>query len=259
MNITPIKTPKIIQGSPPIASIVDTAIHTLTERCIIAITSKIISISEGRVADSQTISKETLVQLESQLYLPPNPDMFNISLTVTNNMLIPTAGIDESNGNGKYILWPKDPFRTAQQIRLHLSERFRLFRIGVLITDSKTTPMRYGTTGTSIGHFGFRALKNYIGKPDIFGRNLTVTKANIADGLAAAAVAVMGEGNEQTPLAVISDIPFVEFSAHSPTQKEQEELKISMKDDLYGPLYAHAPWKQGNGARSTQDAIKPRP
>ena len=38
-----------------------------------------------------------------------------------------------------------------------------------------------------------------------------VTKVDVVNALASAAVLVMGEGAEQTPLAVISDVPFVEF------------------------------------------------
>jgi F420-0:gamma-glutamyl ligase len=38
-----------------------------------------------------------------------------------------------------------------------------------------------------------------------------MTKVNVADALAAAAVLVMGEGSEQTPLVVIGDVPFVTF------------------------------------------------
>jgi len=48
----------------------------------------------------------------------------------------------------------------------------------------------------------------------LFGRELTLSKANIASGLASAAVTVMGGGFEQIPLAVIEDIPFVDFVDH---------------------------------------------
>ena len=126
-----------------------------------------------------------------------------------------------------------------------MSKRFSLTQVGVLITDSKTTPLRWGTTGICLGHSGFDALKNYIGTPDIFGRLLKVTKANMTDGLAAAAVAAMGEGDEQTPLAVISDIPFVHFDAGAPTAKDIEDLVIAPSEDLYAPLIQSAPWVKG--------------
>ena len=55
----------------------------------------------------------------------------------------------------------------------------------------------------------------------------------------------MGEGSEQTPLAVISDIPFVHFQDRNPTEEELAELKISIEDDVYAPLLKAANWKKG--------------
>ena len=62
------------------------------------------------------------------------------------------------------------------------------------------------------------------------------------DGLAAAAVAVMGEGNEQTPLAIIRDVPFVAFRNEPPDQKEVDGLCISLKDDIYAPILTSVSW-----------------
>ena len=55
----------------------------------------------------------------------------------------------------------------------------------------------------------------------------------------------MGEGNEQTPIAVISDVPFVEFQDRNPTKEEIEELKINIDDDLYAPLLKSVNWRKG--------------
>jgi len=55
----------------------------------------------------------------------------------------------------------------------------------------------------------------------------------------------MGEGSERTPLALISDLPFVQFQKRNPTPAELRGLKISMKKDLYAPLLKSAPWKKG--------------
>ncbi|GJQ53410.1 MAG: hypothetical protein HKUEN02_22570 [Anaerolineaceae bacterium] len=119
----------------------------------------------------------------------------------------------------------------------------------MLITDSKTTPLRLGTTGVSLAYAGFSALNNYIGEPDLFGRELKVTKANVADGLAASSVLVMGEGSEQTPLALITDIPFVHFDPEAPTPEESKELRIPLTLDIYAPLITGASWKKGKNAR----------
>lgn len=245
MKISALKTNKIDSNRhPDLLSILNRYLQSLKERSVLIITSKIVSICEGRVIKIGMTDKIELIRKEAQYYLPPD-NIYNISLTLKNNLLVPTAGIDESNGNGYYILWPKNPQKTANTVRSYLQNRFNLHKVGVVITDSKTTPLRWGTTGIALAHSGFAALKDYIGNKDIFGRKLKVTKANIVDALASAAVVVMGEGNEQTPLAIIEDVPFVKFQNRNPTNKELKDLKIALKDDLYGLLLTSVPWKKG--------------
>ena len=82
----------------------------------------------------------------------------------------------------------------------------------MILTASHCTPMRRGTTGISIGFYGFEALQDYRGKPDIFGRPLAVTVANRVDALAAAAVGLMGEGSECIPAVVIRGWPDLVFN-----------------------------------------------
>jgi F420-0:gamma-glutamyl ligase len=72
-----------------------------------------------------------------------------------------------------------------------------------------------------------------------------MTKANVPDALAAAAVLLMGEANEQTPLAIISDIPFVRFQQREPSDNELAALFIETEDDLYAPLLQAVPWQRG--------------
>src|SRR6266508_2193439 len=69
------------------------------------------------------------------------------------------------------------------------------------ITDSKTAPLRVGVTGVTLAYSGFQALNDYVGTKDLFGRAWRMIKVNVVDALATAAVLVMGEGSEQTPLA----------------------------------------------------------
>src|SRR3989304_9072914 len=207
MQVRTIKTEKIIPRSIGLFELLDKYINEVSEESILAIASKVVSICEGRVAPVEGSDKDELVKKEADFYLPKEENDYNIYLTIKNNILVPTAGIDESNGGGYYILWPKNPQKTGNQIREYLTKRFNVKWVGVIITDSKTTPLRWGTTGVAIAHSGFLALRDYIGTPDIFGKDFLMTKAAIADSLAVSAVLALGEGNEQTPLAVISDIP----------------------------------------------------
>jgi F420-0:gamma-glutamyl ligase len=76
-----------------------------------------------------------------------------------------------------------------------------------------------------------------------------MTKINVADAMAAAAVLCMGESNEQTPIAVIDDPPFVEFVQAPPTDEEISSMHIAVKDDLYGHLLTAVKWQKGGKAK----------
>src|SRR3989338_1223175 len=246
MNVVAIKTSVVEPGSgKTLVSFLDEHVPTMPEGSVLAVTSKIVSLFEGRVVKVGDREKYKLVQEEADAYIPADLNPYGIALTIKNNLLIPNAGIDESNAHGHYVLWPENAQKSANEIRCYLRERFRLEKVGAIITDSTTSPLKRGTLGVAIAHSGFVALKNYIGQPDIFGRPLNVTQANLRDALAAAVVAVMGEGNEQTPLAVIEDVPFIEFQTYDPTAEELQELRIAMDEDLYAPLLKNAPWAFG--------------
>jgi len=54
--------------------------------------------------------------------------------------------------------------------------------------------------------------------------------------LASVAVLVMGEGREQTPLAVLTELDLIKFNDRDPTEKELKSLKHSFDLDLYYDL-----------------------
>jgi len=252
MKVTGIKTHKITQKDKDILRVLEKYILKLKEKSVVAVTSKIVAITEGRIVKIGSKAKDELIKKEAEFYLPRHMNKYNFMLSIKQGIFTASAGIDESNGNGFYILWPKDPQKSANQIRAWLRSRFNLEKVGVIITDSKTTPLRWGVTGFAIAHSGFMALNSYIGKSDIFGRKMKVEKLNMADSLAAAAVAVMGEGNERTPIVIIEDLsdnrqvaPFVRFQKGNPTKKELNDLKISIDDDLYAPLIKSVRWQKG--------------
>jgi len=247
MKVTPIKTHKITVDDSDLIKILNKYLTIFPEKSILAITSKIVSITEGRFVKIGGVDKDELIKRESQFYLPREQNPYNVSITITRNMLAATAGIDESNANGYYILWPKDPQKTVNEVRAYLKNRFHLKDVGSIITDSKTSPLRWGVTSIALAYSGFNPLKDYIGKNDLFGRKFKFEKLSIVDSLAGAASVVMGEGAEQTPMAIITDLPFVEFQDRNPTVKELKELFISIDEDLYGPFLKNMKWKKGKG------------
>jgi F420-0:gamma-glutamyl ligase len=110
--------------------------------------------------------------------IPKASSRYGITLAIKGGTLIASAGIDASNANGHFVLWPAAPSETAAEIGRYLKQKHRVSDLGVILTDSHCTPLRRGTTGISIGFYGFEALRDYRGERDIFGRPLAVTVAN---------------------------------------------------------------------------------
>jgi dihydrofolate synthase / folylpolyglutamate synthase len=243
MKLESIKTHKITTTDKDILAVIDRYVTDLPERSVLAVTSKIVSICEGSVVPVESISKTDIIRRESDAYLPPEKSKYGIVLAMKNGLMAPSAGIDESNGNGFYILWPRDAYSSANLIRRHLEEKFGVQEVGVVITDSTVSMMRWGTIGVSIAYSGIRPLHNYIGSEDLFGHALRVTKASIVNGLAASAVMVMGEGSEQTPLSILSELPFVHFTKQDTSLEEIASLQINPEDDLYAPLITAVEWE----------------
>lgn len=205
----------------------------LKERSILVITSKIVALAERRTATTSDIrTKDRLIKQESDWAIPTK----YVWLTIKDGMVMPSAGIDESNADGKLILLPKDSYRAARELRQKLKKHYKLKELGVLITDSRTMPLRAGVTGVSLGYAGFKGIKDYVGKKDLFHRPFKFSRVDIPDSLAAAAVLTMGEGAESQPLAVIDDSP-VTFCERI----RRNELAISIHDDMYRPLFTHLP------------------
>ncbi|MDA1337545.1 MAG: coenzyme F420-0:L-glutamate ligase [bacterium] len=246
MKVTAIKTKKITPKDSDIFEILDKYLPPLKDRSVVAVTSKIVSLCEGNVVKENEIDKDTLIIKEAEYYLPRTSSKYNVLLTIKGNAINFSSGVDESNSKGYYTMWPKDSQKSANRIRDHLVKKYKKKNIGVIITDTASVPLRWGQRGVFVlAHSGFAALNSYIGKPDIFGRLLKMTSASISDAMGTSAVLVMGEGAEQTPLAVIEDIPFVKFQQRNPTKKELQMLKMPLSDDLYAPLLKAVKWRKG--------------
>jgi len=209
-------------------SLITQNVKKVKEGSVVAITSKVVSLSEGRwIEKKDGVTLETLVRKEAFKVWESR----HCFLTLKDGILAPNAGVDESNAFGGFILWPKDSFLASQRIHRALHRHYRVKRLGVLITDSWPMPLRHGVIGIALGYYGFEGQKNYIGKKDLAGRKLKMTRVSVADCLASAAVLAMGEGSEQTPIAVIEDAPVV-FTKRN----EKGKLKIAPKDDVYRPV-----------------------
>jgi F420-0:gamma-glutamyl ligase len=251
MNVQAIKTRLVHAGEILLDDLLSESIKTLPEKSVVAVSSKVVALCENRVVPLDAATRDELIARESQMYLDPKLSLFGHHFTIASNTLVASAGIDQSNSDGNWVLWPRDLFASVNQARVFLKQHFDVKHVGVIITDGVSYPLRRGASGVALSWSGFQALKNSIGQPDLFGRTFAYEVQSVLSGLAASANLVMGEADQQTPLAVISDIDFVEFTGRAPTQAEIKEAIVPLEEDLYYPFWRLAPWQKGNAGRDS--------
>ncbi len=246
MHVSAIKTP-LLQPGDDIASVIAAALPQLPERSVLVIASKAFSTVENRFVPKKSedkAEKHDLVRQEAEYYLEPHSSKYNIMLTIKRNWMFVNAGIDESNANNQFLLWPEDPQRSLNELWEKLRARYGVKELGLIMSDSSSIPMNWGVIGHGIAYCGFTPLYSYIGKPDLFGRPMLMEQVSVVQALTAAGAYEMGEGAESTPLACIEDLPKVEFVDHVPTTDELTSLHIELEDDVFEPLLTSVTWKK---------------
>ena len=228
-----VKTRPMLPPQDDLYAVLNESLPALRDGDVLVITSKIVAIHQGRCVPMDSVAdKEDLVEAEAEAWIPKASSKYGITLAIKGGTLIASAGIDASNSKDHYVLWPDDPSGSAAEIGRRLKRQHGLQRLGVILSDSHCTPLRRGTTGITIGFYGFEALLDYRGTPDIFGRQLAVTLSNRADAMAAAAVGLMGEGAECMPIVVVRDWPDLVFNDDA----GQSGFFIPPDEDIFAPL-----------------------
>ena len=237
MEIFPIKIPKKGVGFDLFEAIVKSKFQFQADD-IVVISSKFVSTSERSLIDLKTVkvgkrarvlaSKFKMDEKIAQVTLDESDYVVSgipgFLLTISDGMIAPNAGIDKSNcPQGKIILYPKDSFKTANELRKKFLKKYGM-RIGIIISDSRLMPTRIGCTGIAVGVSGFNPVDDERGKRDLYGKKLRVTFKATADSLATIAVFIMGESNESIPIVVIRG-----------ANVKKTERKLSMKDMTVNP------------------------
>ncbi|HEY3094297.1 MAG TPA: coenzyme F420-0:L-glutamate ligase [Nitrososphaera sp.] len=210
---------------------------------VLAISSKFVSMSEGAIVNlaKVRVSKKART-LAAKCYMEPKmaelvlresdyiiKGIPGFLLAIREGMIAPNAGIDKSNApKGYAILYPRDPFGTAEKLRQKFQAE-RGIRVGIVIADSRLMPTRIGTTGVAIACAGFEPVEDLRGRKDLFGNVLKYTFKAVADGLATMGVAVMGESNESTPVAVVRGAKV----AWSEKKFSWKDMAVSPSQDIY--------------------------
>ncbi len=250
MKVTAYKTPVVDVGD-DLFRVLKENLPQIHENDVVVITSKIVALCEkavvpkGNTKDRQ--EKQEIVKKQAEYFTSPHSSKYHLMLTIKQQLLAVNAGVDESNVKDHYVLWPQHPQESVNTIWNWLRENYTVKHVGVIVSDSRTMPLRWGVIGTYLAHCGFLALNDQRGKPDLFGRPMQMTQINVAEALAVAAVYEMGETDESTPLAVVSDASFVQFQDRLPSESELASLTIELEDDVYAPILTKAEWEKGEG------------
>ncbi len=250
MHVIPIKT-RIITPKDSLLDVLlegmENAGLELRENDILGIAETPLGTTEGRVVklSEVEVSPEATELAEKYELLPEVAELVlqeadeilggipHVVLTIKNNTLMANAGVDKSNVPPGYAsLLPVDSRASAERIRNEVRDRLGI-NIGALVIDSRTQPLRLGNIGMALGVAGFRPVVDERGNTDLFGNVLRVTRRAIADNLASACTAVMGESDESIPAAIIRDAP-VEFSDES---FDSSEMWISPKECMYMAIF----------------------
>ena len=109
MQIKAIKT-RVFKENENLLDFIFQYVRKIPEKSVLVITSKIVALAENRtVIFKNKREKIALIKKESDFALKTKYTW----LTIKDGMVMASAGIDDSNANGKLILLPKDSFKTA--------------------------------------------------------------------------------------------------------------------------------------------------
>lgn len=250
MQVIPIKTRTITQEDNIIDVILkgieDSGLE-LEDNDILAVAETPLGTTEGRIVALSDVdpSEEAVALARKFEMLPEVAELViqeadeilggipHVVLTIKNNTLMANAGIDKSNvPPGHASLLPLDSRASAERLRNEVKSRLGK-TVGVLVIDSRTQPLRLGNIGMALGVAGFYPVADDRGRTDLFGSEMRITRRAIADNLASACTAVMGESDESIPAAIIRNAP-VEYVDQS---FDSAEMWISPSECMYMAIF----------------------
>jgi coenzyme F420-0:L-glutamate ligase/coenzyme F420-1:gamma-L-glutamate ligase len=194
---------------------------TIDDGDVLVLASKVVSMAQGCLTKFDTIKPSGEAEKLAEKYeldsrfvevvLSEADEVYGgvpgALLTLKDGVLIANAGVDRKNAPvGFVVLWPVDPHETAEKIRVEILERADR-KVGVLIVDSRVTPLRMGTTGVVIGIAGLKPIRDCRAEKDLYGKEVRITRHALADDLAGAAHLVMGETEARMPAVLAKQVP----------------------------------------------------
>jgi coenzyme F420-0:L-glutamate ligase/coenzyme F420-1:gamma-L-glutamate ligase len=192
----------------------------LADGDIVVVTSKIVSKSEGRTVDLDTVTPSDFAEQWAVVW-DKDPRVVELVLresrrvvrqigpvliTETHHGFVcANSGVDQSSSGApdRVVLLPVDPDGSARRIRARFAELG--VDVAVIISDTFGRPWREGQTDVAIGVAGFTPLTSYIGEVDPHGHEFRVQELCVADEIAGAAELVKGN-TTRVPVAIVRGV-----------------------------------------------------
>lgn len=190
---------------------------------VITITSKIYSMEQkAAVMLKDVIPSEEAIKLAEKSTLNPSlaqlvlneskgevyGAVYKAILAKTDYGLSANAGIDQSNcPEGYALLLPRNPDNAALEFKKRIKDALGK-EVAVIITDSRTIPLKKGTSAVAIGVAGIDPIIDEKGKRDLYGYKMMITTRALADNLSTATNLLMGETDEKMPFGIIRGLEY---------------------------------------------------
>jgi coenzyme F420-0:L-glutamate ligase/coenzyme F420-1:gamma-L-glutamate ligase len=170
---------------------------------VVVVTSKVVSKAEGRVVpvagDRETARQQAIDDETVRVVARRGATRI---VETRHGLVLAAAGVDASNtAADTLVLLPLDPDLSARRLRDQIAELTGV-TVAVVVSDTMGRAWRKGLTDHAIGAAGIAAMRDYRGRTDRYGNDLTVTEMADADAIAAAAELVKGK-LDGTPFAVV--------------------------------------------------------
>ena len=240
----PIKTP-LIKPNDNILEIILSSLEKqnikLKNKDILVIAETALSTSQGNLVEiSKIIPSDKAIKLATKYEMEPkiveiileeSDEIYGgvkgVLLALKNGLLIANAGVDSSNIPFGFVsLLPKNPKKSIEKLRKEIEKKIKK-KIGIILADSRTHPLRKGVIGLAIATTGFEPIEDLRGRKDLFGRELKITYLAHADNMVSAAHLLFGEADEKIPSVLIRGANI------RLTEKETNEMTMPSDECLY--------------------------
>jgi coenzyme F420-0:L-glutamate ligase/coenzyme F420-1:gamma-L-glutamate ligase len=179
----------------------------LADGDIVVVAQKIVSKAEGRLVNLESITPSEFA-IEIAHRQNRDPRLIEVVLGESSNIIrmddhvlitetkqgfiCANSGVDRSNVAGKdwVSLLPVAPDDSALLMKTRFAETLNV-NLAVIITDTFGRPWREGLINAAIGAAGVKPLKDFRGKNDDHGKELSATVLAVADEIAASSGLLM--------------------------------------------------------------------